>query len=428
MPNITTGCERTNDALENDLPTTTKGDIPVDKTHWVAVAKDADIIAEAEDYRSEENPPKIATVGSETVSSQGEVGKANSEEEISGKEVENGIGSAMDIAWLNREQGVSGEIVTQEGDLPDGVLLATVLPEVRSLHFGKEGMGKGVQESSGDEGTRKKVGVEKVKYEKEVTKNTKDGADNGGEREMKAGDLLEESSRSRGRIEGKFKADTEASLEVRESVSNSDLSKENSVEGIPSDSAPVFLKMAAIHHQESPTEIEENCFDDGHSKEGSAGEYLVPGSSFDMEPLKEDFADRSGSGVDLSEEIGCKEECRNRAQEEGFPEEQEATQCAKGMMLDVWGYCRFVHFSAGVSPTFTNQFVFLLLGGSIITRSEIGIGGLPSEVIRWHTDTKADLIFVTSITSSACVKLSSFEYSSSNIILVIPFYNKLASS
>ena len=294
MPNITTGCERTNDALENDLPTTIKGDISVDKTHLVAVAKDADIrgIAEAEDNGSEENPPKMATVGSETVSSQGEV---DSQEEISGKEAENGIGSAMDMAWLNREQGVSGEIVTREGDRPDGVLLATVLPEVRSLHFGKEGMGKGIQESIGDGGTRKKVGEEKVKYEKEVTKNTKDEADNEEEREMKASDLLEESSRSRRRIERKFEADTEASLEDKESVSNSDLSKENSVEGISSDSAPVFLKMAAIHHQESPTEIEENRYDDGHSKEGSAGEYLVPGSSVVMEPLKEDFADRSGS-------------------------------------------------------------------------------------------------------------------------------------
>merc|ERR1712192_153205 len=211
--------------------------------------------------------------------------------------------------------------VTKEGDRTDKILLATVLPDVRSFHFGKEETGKGIQDSS-SQGGRKKVDEEKE------VKNTKDGLDKRREREMKASDLLEESSRSGGRIRVKW--------EDRESY----LSKEAGAEEIPSDSALLFLKMAAIHHQGSPTEHEANRFDDEHSKEGSAGGFFVEGRSFD----KEDFEDVSTSSLDLSEEeIGCGEGCRNRAQQGGFPEEQETSQCPKGMMLDVWGYCRWVH-------------------------------------------------------------------------------------
>ena len=390
MPDTSTGCKRIYEVEENDL-LTIKGESPIDKNHLIAVAEKAvegtDIVktGEPEEYGSEENPSKVSIVVNETVSSQGE---DNSEEELLIKENGRVIGMA---------QGVTGQIGRK--DRPARILLATDLPEVQILHFGREDIG----DSSENEGRRIEVDEEKGEYEKEA-KHKEDGLEKAEMREvdkngvlekknreseikLKPIDLLQESSRSVGRIQFKFEADRAAVLLEDRSLRKSD---SNSAEGIQSDSGVVSLKKATCQTDcvMSPgLELEEN------SKEVFAGEFLLDarpfeknngcelkcsnlsdqetqtkeqktleGSSIDTNPLKDDFAEGSFSGVDSSnEESDCGKECRNRVHEEGFPEEQESTQCPKGMMLDVWGYCRFEHFFA------STHFLLLTIKGGLIT-------------------------------------------------------------
>ena len=69
------------------------------------------------------------------------------------------------------------------------------------------------------------------------------------------------------------------------------------------------------------------------------------GGTFEAEPLNDHFGDLdlANSTAIESQENGCGGDCRNGAHQVGFPEEQDTSECPKGMVIDVWGYCRWVH-------------------------------------------------------------------------------------
>ena len=286
----------------NDLPTF-KGENPVDNTHLVAV-DGGDIIKMGKTVEIEE---RGSAAGNEAVSSQGDVGRGYSEEEIWGEEMKNGSST-------------------------DGILLA----EVRSIRFGKEE----IRDSSVKEGNEvdgkyeKEYGLEKGEpREVELLKD-----ENGGGLEQKKSGtgLLQESTRSAGRIQFKFEKDTAvaSSLEDR-SLTSPIHDKGSTTEGnnLEDEGSAGPLK--------ENTGCGHNCRNLSDQESKAKEQKTLEGSSLDLEPLQED------SGVDSSEERpACGKDCRNRAHEEGFPEEQETTQCPQGMMLDVWGYCRFDHFFA----------------------------------------------------------------------------------
>ena len=105
------------------------------------------------------------------------------------------------------------------------------------------------------------------------------------------------------------------------------------------------------------------------------------GGTFEAEPLNEHFGDLdltiATSTAFESQENECGVDCRNGAHQAGFPEEQDTSDCPKGMVIDVWGYCRWVH--AFFFTIVTLRLIFLLLtqGGFTKMKAEIGNGGLP---------------------------------------------------
>ena len=290
------------------LPRPFKGENLVDNTHLVAVVEKAVDGGDIKMGKTVEIEERGSAVGNETVSSQGDVGRGYSEEEIWGEEMKNGSST-------------------------DGILLA----EVRSIRFGKEE----IRDSSVKEGNEvdgkyeKEYGLEKGEpREVELLKD-----ENGGGLEQKKSGtgLLQESTRSAGRIQFKFEPDTAAVASLLEdrSLRSPIHDKGSTTEGnnLEDEGSAGPLK--------ENTGCGHNCRNLSDRESKAKEQKTLEGSSLDLEPLQED------SGVDSSEERpACGKDCRNRAHEEGFPEEQETTQCPQGMMLDVWGYCRFDHFFA----------------------------------------------------------------------------------
>ena len=296
------------------LPRPFKGENLVDNTHLVAVVEKAVDGGDIKMGKTVEIEERGSAAGNEAVSSQGDVGRGYSEEEIWGEEMKNG----------NRT---------------DSILLA----EVRSIRFGKEEI-RDIRVKEGNEVDgkyEKEYGLEKGESrEVEILKD-----DNGaGLEQKKSGtDLLQESTRSAGRIQFKFEKDTAvaSSLEDR-SLTSPIHDKGSTTEGnnLEDEGSAGPLK--------ENTGCGHNCRNLSDQESKAKEQKTLEGSSLDLEPLKEDVEDGGvSSGVDSSEERpACGKDCRNRAHEEGFPEEQETTQCPQGMMLDVWGYCRFDHFFA----------------------------------------------------------------------------------
>ena len=83
-----------------------------------------------------------------------------------------------------------------------------------------------------------------------------------------------------------------------------------------------------------------------HSGEkNNSKQETMMGSTFEAEPLNDHFGDldlASSTAIE-SQENECGGDCRNGAHQVGFPEEQDTSECPKGMVIDVWGYCRWVH-------------------------------------------------------------------------------------
>jgi len=351
----------------NDLLNTVQEENLVDNTHLVAVeaVEGGDIIKtgkpiEIEEYGSE---PNVTTVGNEAVSSQGDSRRGYSGEEIWG-----------------REQRKDGSIL---------------LAEVQSIGFGREELVKKIRESSSvkeetdvdgknvkenvdgkyvkengtEKGESREVEIPKDENEANLEDKKRENEDslenkkseNGDSLEKKKNqsDLVQELTRSAGGIQLEFEA-VPSTLEDRsqrekERAADTDLSKkkENGElerkqlddERWKEDSAAeVFFSDAQPFKDK--TGCRNNCnYLSVQQETETKKEKTMEESSLQMEPLKEDSEDRrSSSGLDSSEERrGCVKDCRNRAHEEGFPEEEETARCPKGMILDVWGYCRWGH-------------------------------------------------------------------------------------
>ena len=105
------------------------------------------------------------------------------------------------------------------------------------------------------------------------------------------------------------------------------------------------------------------------------------GGTFEAQPMNDHFGDLdlASSTANESQENECGGDCRNGAHQAGFPEEQDTSECPKGMVIDVWGYCRWVHALFIFFTIVTLQSIFLLLtqGGFTKMKAEIGNGGLP---------------------------------------------------
>ena len=172
------------------------------------------------------------------------------------------------------------------------------------------------------------VGVEEVDGEKEmveeVEKEKLEQAENGdGERRVEAEDGF-----------------------LKEIATDDDLSKVHSSKSSEATSCEPACTPPFMEENLSGRSFVEDSKEDNPSGEKQfSKQETTMGGTFEAEPLNDHFGDRnlaSSSAIE-SLENECGVDCRNGAHQAGFPEEQDTSECPKGMVIDVWGYCRWVH-------------------------------------------------------------------------------------
>ena len=249
------------------------------------------------------------------------------EEEVKGQNFEKMVTLEKNtvVSKTEKPMGNTAEWATSRNDINSNTdaVFPWVLPEID----GREPIMLEAGEVEEVDGEREMVGeVEKEKLEQ---------AENGdGERRVEAEDgFLKEIA-------------TDDHLSKVHSSKSSEATSRTTTSCEPACTPPPQKEAPFIEENLSGRSFVEDSKEDNPSgeKQNSKQETMM-GGTFEAEPLNDHFGDldMASSTAIESQENECGVDCRNGAHQVGFPEEQDTSECPKGMVIDVWGYCRWVH-------------------------------------------------------------------------------------